>query len=62
MLDPIRVKRIRGDAARPMNTNLAEGIALSHALLSFTGVAMKRAAGRTRDLEDLEDLDAAHDY
>ena len=37
-----------------MSVNLAEGIALSHALLRFVG-----AACRTRDVSDLEDLDAA---
>ena len=39
--DPVRVQRIRENAARPMSTNLAEGIALSHALLRFAGVARK---------------------
>lgn len=42
--DPIRVARLRRDAQRPMSTNLAEGIALSHKLLRFTGAA----AARTR--------------
>jgi hypothetical protein len=37
--DPVRIRRLRRDAKRPMSTNLAEGIALSHALLRFTGVA-----------------------
>jgi hypothetical protein len=37
--DPVRIRRLREDARRPMSTNLAEGIALSHALLRFVGVA-----------------------
>jgi hypothetical protein len=49
-----RVRRLREDARRPMSVNLAEGIALSHKLMSFSG-----AAGRPRDLVDLEDLEAA---
>jgi len=40
--DPVRARRLRRDAQRPMSTNLAEGIALSHKLLSFTGVARGR--------------------
>jgi hypothetical protein len=40
--DPVRVQRLRDDASRPMSVNLAEGIALSHALLRFAGVARKR--------------------
>jgi hypothetical protein len=39
--DPVRVRRIREDARRPMSANLAEGIALSHALLRFAGVARR---------------------
>lgn len=39
--DPVRSERLREDAARPMSVNLAEGIALSHKLLAFTGVATK---------------------
>jgi hypothetical protein len=39
--DPVRVRRLREDARRPMSTNLAEGIALSHALLRFVGVARR---------------------
>ena len=42
--DPVRMARLRRDAQRPMSTNLAEGIALSHKLLRFTGAA----AARTR--------------
>lgn len=37
--DPVRLARLRGDAQRPMSVNLAEGIALSHKLLRFVGVA-----------------------
>lgn len=37
----VRVQRIREDAQRPMSVNLAEGIALSHKLLRFTGAALK---------------------
>lgn len=41
-LDRVRVQRLHRDAMRPMATNLAEGIALSHALLRFVGVAHHR--------------------
>jgi len=44
--DPVRIDRLRRDAERPMNVNLAEGIALSHKLLSFTGAAATAAAKR----------------
>ncbi len=37
----LRVQRLRADAARPISVNLAEGIALSHKLLRFTGAAHK---------------------
>jgi hypothetical protein len=37
--DPVRAARLREDAQRSMSANLAEGIALSHKLLSFVGVA-----------------------
>jgi hypothetical protein len=40
--DPIRVARLRQDAQRSMSTNLAEGIALSHKLMRFTGAAATR--------------------
>jgi hypothetical protein len=40
--DPVRVRRLRRDAMRPMAANLAEGIALSHALLRFVGAARRR--------------------
>jgi hypothetical protein len=36
-----RVQRLREDAQRPVSVNLAEGIALSHKLLRFTGAALK---------------------
>lgn len=39
--DDARTDRLRADAQRPMDVNLAEGIALSHKLLSFTGAAVK---------------------
>jgi len=34
-----RRQRLREDAERPMSVNLAEGIALSHKLMRFTGIA-----------------------
>lgn len=34
-----RLQRLRKDARRPMRVNLAEGIALSHQLMRFTGAA-----------------------
>jgi hypothetical protein len=39
--DPVRAARLRHDAQRTMSTNLAEGIALSHKLLRFTGAAAR---------------------
>ena len=39
--EEVRVKRLREDARRPMNVNLAEGIALSHQLMQFTGAARR---------------------
>jgi hypothetical protein len=36
-----RLRRLREDARRPISVNLAEGIALSHQLMSFTGAARK---------------------
>ena len=39
--EAVRVKRLREDAQRPLSVNLAEGIALSHKLLQFTGAALK---------------------
>jgi hypothetical protein len=35
-----RVQRLREDARRPLSVNLAEGIALSHKLMRFTGAAL----------------------
>jgi hypothetical protein len=40
-VDPVRARRLRADAKRPMSVNLAEGIALSHKLLKFVGVARR---------------------
>jgi hypothetical protein len=40
-VEAIRVQRLREDAARGMSVNLAEGIALSHKLMQFTGSARK---------------------
>jgi hypothetical protein len=37
--EAVRVRRLREDAQRPMSVNLAEGIALSHKLMRFTGAA-----------------------
>jgi hypothetical protein len=37
--DTARTRRLREDAARPMAVNLVEGIALSHLLARFVGVA-----------------------
>jgi hypothetical protein len=36
-----RRRRLREDAQRPLSVNLAEGIALSHKLMSFVGTARK---------------------
>jgi hypothetical protein len=38
--EAVRVRRLREDAQRSLSENLAEGIALSHKLLRFTGVAL----------------------
>jgi hypothetical protein len=35
------LQRLRKDAERPMSVNLAEGIALSHQLMRFTGAARR---------------------
>ena len=40
--DPARLRRLREDAARPMAVNLAETIALSHALSRIAGAARRR--------------------
>ncbi|MFT3866095.1 MAG: hypothetical protein QM729_17650 [Solirubrobacterales bacterium] len=39
--EAMRIKRLRADARRPISVNLAEGIALSHKLMRFTGAALK---------------------
>jgi len=39
--EAIRLQRLREDAQRPMNVNLAETIALSHTLLQFAGAARR---------------------
>jgi hypothetical protein len=39
--EQVRAKRLREDARRPMSVNLAEGIALSHQLMQFTGAARR---------------------
>jgi len=39
--EAVRVQRLREDAQRPMSVNLAEGIALSHKLMRFTGAARR---------------------
>jgi hypothetical protein len=39
--ETLRVQRLREDSQRPLSVNLAEGIALSHKLLRFTGAALK---------------------
>jgi hypothetical protein len=38
-VERVRLERLREDASRPMSQNLREGIALSHKLLAFVGVA-----------------------
>lgn len=37
--EAVRAQRLRADAQRPISVNLAEGIALSHKLMRFTGSA-----------------------
>jgi hypothetical protein len=37
--EAVRRKRLREDAQRSISVNLAEGIALSHKLMRFTGAA-----------------------
>jgi len=39
--EAVRVQRLREDARRSLSVNLAEGIALSHKLMQFTGAARK---------------------
>jgi hypothetical protein len=40
-MEAVRLMRLREDARRPISVNLAEGIALSHMLMRFTGAARK---------------------
>ena len=40
-MEAMRVQRLKEDAQRPLSVNLAEGIALSHKMLRFTGAALK---------------------
>lgn len=40
--EAIRVRRLREDARRPMSVNLAETIALSHALIRMADTARRR--------------------
>lgn len=40
--EAIRLGRLRSDAQRPINVNLAETIALSHALLKMADDAQRR--------------------
>jgi hypothetical protein len=37
--EAVRTRRLRKDARRSLSVNLAEGIALSHKLMRFTGAA-----------------------
>jgi hypothetical protein len=39
--EAVRVQRLREDGRRSVSANLAEGIALSHKLMRFTGAARK---------------------
>jgi len=40
--EAVRLRRLRKDAQRPMSVNLAETIALSHALLKMADAARRR--------------------
>lgn len=40
--EAVRVRRLREDAQRPMSVNLAETIALSHALLKMAAPARRQ--------------------
>jgi hypothetical protein len=40
--EAVRVNRLREDARRPISVNLAETIALSHALLKMADAAQRR--------------------
>jgi hypothetical protein len=48
--EAVRRQRLREDAKRPMSVNLAEGIALSHQLMRFTGAARSSCRGRSGSL------------
>jgi hypothetical protein len=50
-----RRRQLREDASRPLAVNLAEGLALSEFLATFTG-----SARRPRDRDDVEALEAGH--
>jgi hypothetical protein len=39
--EAVRVRRLREDAQRPISTNLAETIALSHKLMRLAGAARR---------------------
>ncbi len=39
--EAVRTQRLREDAQRTLSVNLAEGIALSHKLMRFTGAARR---------------------
>jgi len=41
-MEAVRVRRLREDARRPISVNLAETIALSHALIKMAGAARRR--------------------
>jgi hypothetical protein len=38
----LRTQRLRADGRRSLSANLAEGIALSHQVMRFTGAARRR--------------------
>ena len=40
--EAVRIRRLREDARRPISVNLAETIALSHALIKMAGAAKRR--------------------
>jgi hypothetical protein len=40
--EAVRIRRLREDARRPMSVNLAETIALSHALLKMADATQRR--------------------
>ena len=41
-MEAVRVMRLREDARRPLSVNLAETIALSHALIKMADAAQRR--------------------